>query len=104
MGEHLRFSMSYWHTYNAGGTDMFGSDTIDKMFGLSGMDMYKAKADVAFDLMQKLGIDFNCFRDVDVSPAGETLAQSVENLEIMTDRLSFGKTERVRDKATLGDC
>ena len=29
MRDHLKFAMSYWHTINAGGTDMFGSDTID---------------------------------------------------------------------------
>ncbi len=87
MGEHLRFAMSYWHTVNASGTDMFGGDTMDKTFGLDGMEKYKAKADFAFELMQKLGLDYYCFHDVDVAPEGETLAESVKNLEIMTDYL-----------------
>ena len=54
MKQHLKFAMSYWHTINASGTDMFGGNTMDKSFGLSGMEMYKKKADVAFELMQKL--------------------------------------------------
>ncbi len=74
MKEWLKFAMSYWHTVNASGTDMFGGDTMDKTFGLSGMEMYKKKADFAFDLMQKLGIEYYCFHDVDVAPEGKTLA------------------------------
>lgn len=87
MKEWLKFAMSYWHTVNASGTDMFGGDTMDKTFGLSGMEMYKKKADFAFDLMQKLGIEYYCFHDVDVAPEGKTLAESVKNLEEMTDYL-----------------
>ena len=87
MAEHLRFAMSWWHTCNASGTDMFGGNTMDKTFGKTGIEMHKAKVDFAFDLMQKLGIAFYCFHDVDVAPEGETLAESVKNLEIMTDYL-----------------
>lgn len=87
MKEWLKFAMSYWHTVNASGTDMFGGDTMDKTFGLSGMEMYKKKADFAFDLMQKLGIEYYCFHDMDVAPEGKTLAESVKNLEEMTDYL-----------------
>ncbi len=87
MKEWLKFAMSYWHTVNASGTDMFGGDTMDKTFGLSGMEMYKKKADFAFDLMQKLGIEYYCFHDVDVAPEGKTFAESVKNLEEMTDYL-----------------
>lgn len=87
MKEWLKFAMSYWHTVNASGTDMFGGDTMDKTFGFSGMEMYKKKADFAFDLMQKLGIEYYCFHDVDVAPEGKTLEESVKNLEEMTDYL-----------------
>lgn len=97
MAEHLRFAMSWWHTCNAGGADMFGGDTMDKTFGLSGIEMAKAKADFAFELMQKLGIDYYCFHDVDVAPEGKTLAQSIENLEIMTDYL-LAKQKETRIK------
>ena len=87
MGEHLRFAMSWWHTCCAAGTDMFGGETMDKTFGCDGMDRAKAKVDFAFELMQKLGIDYYCFHDVDVAPEGKTLAESIKNLEIVTDYL-----------------
>ncbi len=87
MGEHLRFAMSWWHTCCAAGTDMFGGETMDKTFGCDGIERAKAKVDFAFELMQKLGIDFYCFHDVDVAPEGETLAESIKNLEIVTDYL-----------------
>lgn len=35
MSEHLKFSMAYWHTLVADGTDMFGVGTTDKSFGES---------------------------------------------------------------------
>lgn len=87
MREHLKFAMSYWHTINACGTDMFGGDTMDKSFGLTGMALYKKKADFAFELMQKLGIEYYCFHDVDIAPEGKTLKESVKNLEEITDYL-----------------
>lgn len=88
MREQLKFAMSYWHTINASGTDMFGGDTMDKTFGLKGIECYKRKADFAFELMQKLGIEYYCFHDVDIAPEGETLAESIANLNAMTDYLA----------------
>ncbi|SRR5574344_473300 len=89
MKDHLRFALSYWHTINASGTDMFGGDTMDKTFGLCSdpMAMYKKKADFAFELMDKLSIDYYCFHDVDVAPKGETIAQTVNNFHAMVDYL-----------------
>ena len=87
MGEHLRFAMSWWHTCCAAGTDMFGGETMDKTFGCDGIERAKAKVDFGFELMQKLGIDYYCFHDVDVAPEGKTLAESIKNLEIVTDYL-----------------
>ena len=33
MRDHLKFALSYWHTIDYCGTDMFGGDTSDKNFG-----------------------------------------------------------------------
>ena len=87
MKDHLKFAMSYWHTINASGTDMFGGDTMNKTFGSSGIEMYKKKADFAFSLMQKLGIEYYCFHDVDIAPEGKNLKESVANLNEMSDYL-----------------
>jgi xylose isomerase len=88
MKDQLRFALSYWHTINASGTDMFGGDVMDKTFGLSGLPMYEKKADFAFELMQKLGLGFYCFHDVDVAPAGRTPGEFAANFSLMTDYLA----------------
>lgn len=88
MRDHLRFAMSYWHTIDYAGTDMFGGNTGDKTFGKTDpMEMFKAKADFAFDLMDKLSIDLYCFHDVDIAPEGKTLKESLDNFYTMVDYL-----------------
>lgn len=87
MRDHLKFAMSYWHTINAAGTDMFGGNTMDKSFGKESLDKFKAKADFAFELMDKLSIDYYCFHDVDVAPDDKDFATFCNNYEIMADYL-----------------
>lgn len=83
MREHLKFAMSYWHTLCADGTDMFGRGTMDKSFGTaeSAMDLYKNKAHAAFEIMDKLDIDYFCFHDRDIAPEGATIGACNENLD-----------------------
>ncbi|ONI39842.1 xylose isomerase [Candidatus Epulonipiscium fishelsonii] len=86
MKDHLKFSMSYWHTLCGEGTDPFGKGTIDRTFkGEDELSKAKSKADVAFELMSKLGIEYFCFHDVDIAPEGNNLAELKANVEIMTD-------------------
>lgn len=61
MKDHLNFAMSWWHTLCAGGSDMFGRETFDKSFGAAPatMEHAKAKVDVGFEFMKKLGIPTN---------------------------------------------
>ena len=82
MREHLRFAMSYWHTMCAEGSDMFGVGTLDKSYGSSDpMESAKNKAYAAFELMDKLDIDYFCFHDRDIAPEGATLAESNARLD-----------------------
>ncbi|MFA6947841.1 MAG: xylose isomerase [Eubacteriales bacterium] len=84
MREHLRFAMAYWHTLCADGTDMFGRGTFVKNFGADApMDIYKNKAYAAFELMNKLSIDYFCFHDRDIAPEGETLAETNARLDVI---------------------
>lgn len=87
MREQLKFAMSYWHTIDAGGTDMFGGDTMDKNFGKTGIERFKAKADFAFNLMEKLQIEYYCFHDADIAPQGDTFSETINNLNEMVDYL-----------------
>ncbi len=85
MREQLRFAMSYWHTMCAEGVDMFGVGTLDKSYGsLDPMQSAKNKAYAAFELMNKLGIDYFCFHDRDIAPEGATLAESNARLDEIT--------------------
>jgi xylose isomerase len=82
MREQLKFAVSYWHTLCGEGTDMFGSGTADKSFGSgSQMQIYENKVYAAFEIMEKLGIDYFCFHDRDIAPEGESLAESNRRLD-----------------------
>ena len=88
MKEHLKFALSYWHTIDGEGVDMFsiGNPSMDKSFGKTDpMEVFRAKADFAFELMDKLGIEYYCFHDTDVAPEGATVKESVENFKVMVD-------------------
>ncbi len=89
MREHLKFAMSYWHTLDYCGVDMFGGPTEDKSWGeTEPMKLYKKRADVAFELMDKLSIDYYCFHDVDVAPKGKNLKEFFDNFKEIVDYLA----------------
>ena len=87
MKEHLPFAMAWWHTLCAAGTDMFGRDTADKSFNAEKgtMEHAKAKVDAGFELMQKLGIEYFCFHDVDLVPEAEDIKETNRRLDEITD-------------------
>jgi xylose isomerase len=85
MKDRLKFSMSYWHTLGGDGTDMFGEGTArrpwDDISDL--MEKAKAKMYAGFEFMQKLGIEYFCFHDRDIAPAGDSLRETNANLDEM---------------------
>jgi len=86
MKDHFRFAMSYWHTMTGGGSDPFGMETMDRTYNeLDGIELSKARVDASFELMQKLGIEYFCFHDLDIAPEGESLKEKLENLDIIVD-------------------
>jgi xylose isomerase len=86
MKEQLKFALSYWHTLCGDGSDMFGQGTTDKSFGESDvMEVYKQKVIAAFELMEKLDIDYFCFHDRDIAPEGKTLEESNARLDVIKD-------------------
>ena len=68
MKDWLRFAMAWWHTLGAEGGDQFGGGT--KSFPWNGdpdvLQAAKNKADAGFEIMQKLGIEYYCFHDIDL--------------------------------------
>ena len=72
MAEWLKFSMAWWHTLCAEGADQFGGGT--KTFPWNGascpIQAAKDKVDAGFEFMQKMGIEYYCFHDVDLVEEG----------------------------------
>jgi xylose isomerase len=83
----LRFSMAYWHTLCADGSDPFGPGT--KKFpwneGADAVSKAKYKMDAAFEFMTKTGIPFYCFHDVDLVAEGGSFAEYESNLAKIVD-------------------
>ena len=88
MKEHLPFAMAWWHNLCATGVDMFGRGTADKSFGCAQegtMEHAKAKVDAGFEFMQKLGIEYFCFHDVDLVPEADDIKETNARLDEISD-------------------
>ncbi|WCM60567.1 xylose isomerase [Paenibacillus polymyxa] len=86
MEEHLRFSMAYWHTLVAGGSDPFGVETAERPWSkFTGLDLAKARVEAAFELLDKLNLSYFAFHDVDIAPEGASLKEFYSNLDTIVD-------------------
>ena len=87
MKEHLPFAMAWWHNLCATGADMFGRGTADKDFGTENGTMAhaKAKVDAGFEFMEKLGIRYFCFHDVDLVPEAGDIKETNARLDEISD-------------------
>ena len=94
MREHLKFALSWWHTMGGDGTDMFGCGTADKTWGETDPEARAiAKVDAAFEIMDKLSIDYYCFHDRDLSPEYANLGESNAKLKVVVDYLEKKQKE-----------
>ena len=89
MKEWMRFAMAWWHTLCAEGADQFGGGTKNFPWneGTDAIEIAKQKADAGFELMQKLGIPYFCFHDVDLVSEGTSGEEYEANLTAITDYL-----------------
>lgn len=89
MKEHLRFAVSYWHTFVAGGNDQFGDATMIRPWNFieDEMDLAKERVKASFEFMNKLGVEYFCFHDRDIAPEGENLKETNKNLDIIVDMI-----------------
>lgn len=102
MKENLRFAMSYWHTLTGEGSDPFGTGTMERPWNeLSGLEKSKLRADIGFELMEKLGIEYFCFHDLDIAPEGDSLKEKNENLDEMVSYIE-GLMEKTGIKCLWG--
>ena len=83
MKDWLKFAMAWWHTLCAEGGDQFGGGT--KTFpwnqGADALTVAKQKADAGFEIMEKLGIEYFCFNDVDLISEGNSIEEYEANMK-----------------------
>ena len=95
MSEWLKFAMAWWHTLGADGADQFGPGT--KSFPWNAdpdpIQAAKDKADAGFEIMQKLGIQYYCFHDVDLVKEADNVADYERNLQTIVDYLKQKQAE-----------
>lgn len=95
MKDWLRFAMAWWHTLCADGTDQFGSGT--KTFPWNdapdALTAAKQKADAGFEFMQKMGIEYFCFHDVDLISEGANVAEYESNLKAILSYIKQKQAE-----------
>ncbi len=95
MKDWLKFAMAWWHTLCAEGGDQFGGTT--KKFpwneGTDAVTIAKQKADAGFEFMQKMGIEYFCFHDIDLVSEGNSIEEYEHNLKEIVDYLKVKMAE-----------
>ena len=85
--EHLRFAVSYWHTFCGTGGDPFGPGT--KVFpwdaNADAVQRAKDKMDAAFEFMTKLGVPYYCFHDLDLVDEGPNFTEYERRMAAIVD-------------------
>lgn len=85
--DHFKFACAYWHSFNNGGADPFGSATRNFAWddGKDAIERAKNKMDAAFEFMSKIGLEYYCFHDYDLVDEGATLGESERRISAITD-------------------
>jgi xylose isomerase len=89
MKDWLKFALAWWHTLGQASGDQFGGQTRQYAWdeGECPICRAKAKVDAGFEIMQKLGIEYFCFHDIDLIEEGATIEEYEERMQIITDYL-----------------
>lgn len=90
MRDHLRFGVAYWHAMKNQLSDPFGAGTAIRPWDDRSNSVENAcrVADACFEFAGKLGIDYYCFHDRDVSPELGSLKASNDALDAVSDHLA----------------
>ncbi|HOO85012.1 MAG TPA: xylose isomerase [Prolixibacteraceae bacterium] len=83
MAEWFKFSMAWWHTLCAEGGDPFGPGTQKHPWvgAADALQAAKDKMDAGFEFMQKIGIKYYCFHDIDLIDEGSSIEEYEANLK-----------------------
>ncbi len=83
MKDWFKFAMAWWHTLCAEGADQFGGGTKTFPWNAEACPIQAAKdkVDAGFEFMQKMGIEYYCFHDVDLVAEAATVEEYEANLK-----------------------
>jgi xylose isomerase len=87
MEEWFKFCMAWWHSLGADGADQFGSGTQKHPWstGANALEIAKNKMDAGFEFMQKTGIKYYCFHDIDLISEGNSIEEYEANLKAIVE-------------------
>lgn len=87
MKDWLKFAMAWWHTLGQASSDQFGGQTRSYAWDESSDALQRAKdkMDAGFEIMEKLGIEYFCFHDVDLIDEGADIAKYEARMAAITD-------------------
>ncbi|MDR0542532.1 MAG: xylose isomerase [Dysgonamonadaceae bacterium] len=87
MKDWFKFSMAWWHTLCADGGDPFGPGTKSFAWarGESALETAKQRLDAGFEFMQKIGIEYYCFHDIDLISEGNSIEEYEANLKAIVE-------------------
>ena len=89
MKDWLKFAMAWWHTLGGASGDQFGGQTRSYEWdkAADAVQRAKDKADAGFEIMDKLGINYFCFHDVDLVDEGKDVEEYEARMVAVTDYL-----------------
>ena len=87
MKDWLKFAMAWWHTLGQASGDQFGGQTRSYEWDKADDPMQRArdKMDAGFEIMQKLGIEYFCFHDLDLVEEADTIEEYEARMLAITD-------------------
>ena len=87
MKDWLKFAMAWWHTLGGASADQFGGQTRSYEWDKAedAVQRAKDKMDAGFEIMQKLGIEYFCFHDIDLVDEADTIEEYEARMKAITD-------------------
>lgn len=94
MKDHLRFAAAYWHCIGNTLSDPFGVGTAVTPWDHGApTEIAERRVDVFFEFLQKIGIEYYCFHDRDVSPEYGSLQETDAQFDRIVARLKAKQQE-----------
>ena len=87
MKDWLKFALAWWHTLGQASGDQFGGQTRHYAWdeATDPVQRAKDKMDAGFEIMQKLGIEYFCFNDIDLVEDTDDIAEYEARMQAITD-------------------